>query len=224
MIYMLFSCVFPLNAQAAETWDEFVTVSAFNIQPVCWYMGETSLHDKNAVRLGLRGERRRRIYAFHIKSQYKLFHNYGKGGQDGLTLTTELYNITAYNYMKWRNSMSKEDRQLTANMLNNKEDFYFYVDEEDIEKLVGDKGFKVYMPRRIFDQDLTNRLYKKHFNYHYDPQRDSRINYYTQLLISSKSDIKYYKEICSKQVEKSKAAYEKREREKSVLDRIKDYL
>lgn len=217
---MLFSCVFPLNAQAAETWDEFVTVSAFNIQPVCWYMGDASryVRGKNDEKFG-----ERRIYAFHIKSQYKLFHNYEKGGE--VRLTTELYNITANtHYFYEQRYMSKEDRQLTANMLNNKEDFYFYVDEEDIEKLVGDKGFKVYMPRRIFDQDLTNRLYKKHFNYHYDPQRDSRINYYTQLLISSKSDIEYYKEICSKQVEKSKAAYEKREREKSVLDRIKDYL
>lgn len=68
LLYFITLLIFPLTPQAAETWDEFVTVSEFNIQPVCWYKGNTSVYERDY------GEQR--VYAFHIKSKYKLFHHY----------------------------------------------------------------------------------------------------------------------------------------------------
>lgn len=112
--------------------------------------------------------------------------------------------------------------QLIKTMENNKEDFHFYLNESDIKKLIGKEGFKVYLPRHIFDKNLTDRLHEKHFNYVFNNLgRSSRINYYAHLQVS-KNNSEYYNKVCSEQVQKSKEEFEKRERQKTLLEEEKN--
>ena len=196
--------------QAGDTWDEYITIDKYIVEPVCYLsyksykLSHTEPELSQYLYLGPS-----KNYKIKLSSKYKLFKNYSKfefynGNDDFRIVTNGLYDIRLKNVI-----------------FHNRKDVEFTLDENNFERLIKQKSFKVFYPSEVFEDSWKEKLFNNHIsNSIYF--RPGLLRFYSNLSINGLSEVN--KE-CDAQISHQKKIHEERYIEESKpINRLKNFF